>query len=353
VIPYPVHLAPPPAATLARAAEMLRGAERPLIIAGGGCIGSADAVRNLVERIGCPVMVTCNGKGVVPSRHPLALPCRFEVAPVLFDLVRDADLLLLLGTKVSNLDTGFRDLTVTGSVIQVDVDPNRIGANVKVDLPIVADVGATVGRLLDALEDYRVPEAWVMTVQRSREQMDRDEAAVNNVYHVIMRTIRHSLAPDGVLVSDMTQPGYRGVLHYPTDTPRTFLFPRTLGALGFGLPAAIGAKIGLPDRQIVAMCGDGGFQFAMGELGTAVQYDLPLPIIVCNNNGYWSVQEAHKRMFNGRHTACDLVNPDFVALASAYRIPGRRVTDIGGELPGVLAGAFDASRPTLIEIPVP
>jgi acetolactate synthase-1/2/3 large subunit len=350
--PYPVQVATPPAAPVGQAADMIRRAQRPLIIAGGGCIGSADRVRDLMERIDCPVIVTCNGKGVVPARHPLALPARFEVSPALFDLVREADLLLLLGTKVTNLDTGFRDLTVTGSVIQVDIDPSRIGANVKVDLPIVADVGVTVEALLDALGGYQVPADWVGSVRAIREQLDAEEAGLNDVYHAIMRTVRRSLAPDGVLVNDMTQASYRGVLYYPTDAPRLFLFPRTLGSLGFGLPAAVGAKIGLPHRQVVALCGDGGFQFTMGELGTAVQYRLSIPIIVCNNNSYWTVREAHKRMFNGRSIACDLVNPDFVALAEAYRIPSARVTDVTGDLPGVLAKAFDAAGPTMIEIPV-
>jgi acetolactate synthase-1/2/3 large subunit len=331
---------------------MIRQARRPLIIAGGGCIGSADLVRRLVERIDCPVIVTCNGKGVVPARHPLALPARFEVSPALFDLVREADLLLLLGTKVTNLDTGFRDLTVTGSVIQVDIDPTRIGANVKVDLPVVADVGVTVEALLAALGDHQVPVGWVGSVRAIRERLDAEETALNDVYHTIMRTVRRSLAPDAVLVNDMTQPSYRGVLFYPTDAPRLFLFPRTFGSLGFGLPAAVGAKIGLPHRQVAALCGDGGFQFTMGELGTAVQYRLALPIIVCNNNGYWTIREAHKRMYNGRFIACDLVNPDFVALAEAYRIPSARVTNVVQELPGVLARAFEAAGPTLIEIPV-
>jgi thiamine pyrophosphate-dependent acetolactate synthase large subunit-like protein len=149
----------------------------------------------------------------------------------------------------------------------------------------------------------------------------------------------------------MTQMAYVATSTYPVYEPRTFIFPSGYGTLGFGLPAAIGAKIGCPDKQVVCVVGDGGFQYSMGELAVAIQEGLGLPIVIFNDNTYSAVKEAQKWEREGRYNAVDLVgSPDFQKLATAYGIPSRLVTT-PADLTAEITAAFGRSVPTILEVP--
>ncbi len=166
----------------------------------------------------------------------------------------------------------------------------------------------------------------------------------------LIRTLRSTLPRETVVVSDLTVVAYW--CHHLLDVlePRTYFNSIGFGSLGFGLPAAIGAKLAVPDRPVVVLAGDGGFQFTCQELGTAVQFGVPVVVVVFNDDRYgilWPQQEARY----GRTNAADLVNPDFVALAHAFGASGRRVEAIG-EIGPAIKSALDADRPSLIEVPL-
>jgi acetolactate synthase-1/2/3 large subunit len=159
------------------------------------------------------------------------------------------------------------------------------------------------------------------------------------------------LPRDGILATDMTQMAYVATSTYPVFEPRTFLFPSGYGTLGFGLPAAIGAKIGRPDRAVVALVGDGGFQYSMGELAVAIQERIGLPIVIFNDSTYSAVKEAQKWEREGRYSAVDLVgNPDFQKLAAAYGIESELVTT-PADLTTAIRAALGRDLPTIIEVP--
>ncbi|KPN31164.1 acetolactate synthase [Halolamina pelagica] len=164
--------------------------------------------------------------------------------------------------------------------------------------------------------------------------------------------LRGALDDDAVVVNDMTKVSYAARTRFPTGAPRSFLFPRGFGTLGFSPPAAFGAAIG-SDRQVVSLVGDGGSLFTVGELATAVQYDLAVPIIVCNDDSYDILEDVQRRDY-GRTMATDIENPDFVALAESFGAAARRIEfdAVDAELPGALSAAFARDRPTVIEIPV-
>jgi thiamine pyrophosphate-dependent acetolactate synthase large subunit-like protein len=163
--------------------------------------------------------------------------------------------------------------------------------------------------------------------------------------------LRRATPRDGVLVTDMTQLAYVACDLYPVYEPRTFMFPSGFGTLGFALPAAIGAKVALPDAMVVAIAGDGGFQYTMAELGCAVQERLGIPIVVFNDSTYSAVKEAQHTQRGERYLAVDLINPDFVQLAAAYGIPGVRV-DTPAALEREILTAADRDLPTIIDVPI-
>ncbi len=158
---------------------------------------------------------------------------------------------------------------------------------------------------------------------------------------------------DGIIVQDMTMMSYRMNERYPTYLPRTYLFPSTYGTLGFSVPAAIGAKIGKPDTSVVAIVGDGGFQFTMQEVATAVQHNVSLPIVIFNDSTYTAVKDAmHWQYGEERSMAVDLVNPDYVKIADAYSIPGVRV-ESPADLQHAVTTALAHTGPTIIDVPIP
>lgn len=353
------------------AARLLREARRPLAIVGGGAQHAAREVRALVDALALPVMCTVGGRGVVPSDHPLSLPTTSNWLPELQSHFRTRDVVVCIGTELAEMDVGREPFGIDAQVIHVDLDPDQIGRNVPVTLGIVGDAARVAGALAAAAgevggatsTDGQRPPAADPAVRAARQ---REVAAIAaraheiaasrphaEVYAPLLAAVRAALDRDGILVNDMSQFNYRATYLHPVYQPRSFLFPQCLGALGFGLPAAIGAQIGCPGRQVLAVMGDGGFQFTLAELATAVQHRLPMPIVVLNNNGYATVRAFHRRFYQGRSIACDLVNPDFVALARAYGMAAHHVTDARGELPARIVEAFRAPGPTLIEVPVP
>lgn len=342
-----------------QAAEMLANAERPVIYVGGGAVEASSSITQIAELLGAPVISSIMGKGVVAEDHPYSLGHAWN--PWSADnpadqLLKQADVMLAIGSKLGAQETNHWKMPVADKLIRVDIDPTEAMTNYGPPaLAIIADAHATADALLETLRSRHAaitPKTSPADLESYRApiQAEKPEDAL---FSGLINALRAAIPREGIIVQDMTMMSYRMNDQYPTYAPRTYLFPSTYGTLGFSLPAAIGAKIGKPDTPVVAVAGDGGFQFTMQELATAVQFKLGLPIVIFNDSTYTAVKDAmHWQYGEDRSMAVDLVNPDYVKLADAYGIPGVRV-ESPNELQQAVTSALEHDGPTIIDVPIP
>ena len=329
------------------ATEKLADAERPLLVVGGGTVDAADEVRAFVEATEIPTITTAAGKGVLPADHDCCVATAMGHEPA-DEFVASRDLVLAVGTELSAQDTG--DTPIPDELIHVDIDPRNFGNNHETALGIVGGAGPT----LDALRERASEQG--LTFDGAAEAADAapelPSIGDDDDRHHLLAVLRDALDDDAVVVNDMTKISYAARTAFTTGAPRTFLFPRGFGTLGFSPPAAFGAAIG-GDRQVVSLVGDGGFLFTVGDLATAVQEGIGLPIVVCNDDSYDILEDVQRRDY-GRTMATEIENPDFVDLAESFGAAAERIEfdAVADELPDALAAAFDRDRPTLIEVPV-
>ncbi|MFD8738376.1 5-guanidino-2-oxopentanoate decarboxylase [Streptomyces sp. NPDC059618] len=359
----PVRVSPPlaPPAPLpeavARAAETLREARRPAVVLGGGARGAAVPALALAETLGAPVVTTANGKGTVPETHPLALGVSLH-SPSVRSWLSGRDAVLAVGTELAESDFWSAPPALDGTLIRVDVDPDQMYAGLAADIPVVGDARLGLTALLAALGEpdgthprARVPDpeparqAEALRAARNAETAERDARWIP-----YLRAVRSVLPDDAVITSDSAQCCYYGALpHLALGPAGRYLHPTGYGTLGYALPAAIGAKAACPGREVVALSGDGGLQFTVQELATAVQLRLPLPVVVFDNGGYGEIRDEMAAR-GDTPTAVDLAPVDLPALARAY---GGQGTHAYGpdELSAALAEALRTPGPTLIAIP--
>lgn len=342
-----------------QAANMLAGAKKPVIYLGGGAINAGPAVTEIAELLGAPVISSIMGKGIVSEDHPYSLGHAWNPwgrSNPVDELLNAADVMLVIGSKLGAQETNFWKMPVPDTLIRVDIDPVEVASNYgPPTLGIIADAGSTADALLEVLRQRQAspnPGTSVDEVQALREKM-RAGGSVADLFLGHIDALRAAIPRDGIIVQDMTMMSYRMNDRYPAYAPRTYLFPSTYGTLGFSVPAAIGAKIGRPETPVVAVAGDGGFQFTMQEVATAVQFNVSLPIVIFNDSTYTAVKDAmHWSFGEDRTMAVDLVNPDYVKLADAYGIPGVRV-DQPSDLAAAVTKAFEANGPSIIDVTIP
>lgn len=339
-----------------QAVEILANAKKPLIYVGGGATEASGSVTELAELLGAPVICSIMGKGVVAEDHPYSLGHAWNPwgrENPADELLAACDVVLVLGSKLGAQETNYWVMPLPATMVRVDIDSSEINLNYPdPTLGIVADAAATADALVEALR-----QQGTVTPKTAPEEVDalrkRIEAMqVDEVYFPYIAAMRGVMPRESVIVQDMTMMSYRMNDAFPSYEPRTYLFPSNYGTLGFSVPAAIGAKIGRPDVPVVAVVGDGGFQFTMQELATAIQFDVALPIVIFNDSTYTAVEQAMKYEFSGRTMATDLVNPDYVKLADAYGIPGVRA-ESPAALAEALRTAFEQKGPTIIDVPIP
>ncbi len=343
----------PSTAAIELAVAAIEASERVVIYCGGGAVtsGAKEAIVQLAERLGAAVLTSIQGKGAIPEDHPRCLGTLWAPGNAIDRILRTADLAIVFGSKLGAQDTENGALPLPERRIRVDIDAQEVLRSYPPVLPIVADVAETARAVVEALRSRGLSRTgW--TVEELAECKRSAAAEAWGASHAPwLHALRAALPRDGVLVNDMTMMAYVGNRHYPVYEPRTYLFPTGYGTLGFALPAAIGAKIARPDRAVVALVGDGGFQFTMQELATAVQFGVAVPIVLFNDSTYTAVKDEQARSFGGRFIAVDLVNPDFQRLASAYGVPAVRAQS-PDQLTEAVQGALQRSGPTLIEVPI-
>jgi 5-guanidino-2-oxopentanoate decarboxylase len=346
----PAPLPLPPPGVVATAAAWLAEAARPVIVAGGGARESGAQLRALVELLGCPLVTTAAGKGLLPHEHPANLGTSLHHAGVQ-RLVADADVVLAVGTELGETDFYYAlKLELRGRLIRIDIDPRKLCDHYAAELPIWADAQASLGALLEALPARARPtSAAAGRVAGLRAEIEGALDAKARGWQSALQAIRAALPSDAAVFTDMTQIAYFGNYAFPVDAPRRWFHPSGYGTLGYALPAAIGAKIGSPARAIAALAGDFGLQFTLGELMTAVEANLSLPVIVWNNSALGQIRDD---MIGAGIPPTDVVarNPDFVALARACGAAAVRASS-ASRLTEAVRSALDASGPTLIEVP--
>jgi thiamine pyrophosphate-dependent acetolactate synthase large subunit-like protein len=342
----PVHVA-----DVEAAARLLQVAARPLVITGGGVVaaGAEAELRAVARRLGAPVISTVGGRGAVSERDPLfhgVLPDRRTCAEVL----TAADVVLAAGTKLGHrsLEKVGVSLAPSQSLIHLDLDPAVIGRVFKARVGLVGDARDGLGRLGEALGAGRPAAGW----DRAWLGRLRAEAGPRYTPEIarVVDTLRRALPDDAIVVNDQTGLTYWMEYRFPVLRPRTFLYPTGSAALGYAVPAAIGAKVARPDRPVMAVAGDGGFMYSVNELATAVKYRLPIVFLVVNDARFGAIKWLQERMFEGRWGEADLANPDFPLLARAFGARGERV-DVAG-LPDAIARGLAADGPTLLELPL-
>jgi len=344
--PRPGSQPPPDPAALDRMAARLLAAERPLIAAGGGVVQSraGGELRELAERLGAPVLVSMNGRGALPTDHPLAFDGLS--AGVLFPA---ADVVLAVGTRFAAGMGKRRRLAPGQALLRIDADPQELRRGVDPELAVAADARVGLAELLARLHGDAPKPGWdglqaVRTEAAERAGSLQPQAAFG-------AAIRSALPADAVVVNGMTQVGYWGRIGFPVLRPGTFLTAGYQGTLGFELPLALGAQAALPKGRVLTIAGDGGFLFNVGELATAVQHRLNVIAVVFNDGAYGNVRRIQAQRYGGRLIASTLHNPDFVRLAESFGAAGRRAGDPDA-LRAAIVSALEEDRPVVIEVPV-
>ncbi len=335
-----------------RAAQLLADARKPAIIAGGGAI-IADASRELVEIaefLQAPVMTTQNAKGVIPEEHDLSVGVSYYTLGPVKQVAPESDVILAVGTRLL-VDMGTAS---SQKIIHIDADPDEIGRNFpnETAIGIEADAREGLAQLLQALRAMSAPKE-----SRREEAQAYKKALMDDVRSLASRQVdiigklREGLDDDAIVVSGITNLGYWSHLAYPVRQPRTYLTTSYFATLGFSYPTALGAKVGYPDRQVVAICGDGGFMYCSQELSTAVRYGINVVALVFNNNSYGASEWDQTHRYNQHYIGTDLHNPDFVKLAESFGAVGMRTEPDG--LGPALQQALAANAPVLLEVEVP
>jgi acetolactate synthase-1/2/3 large subunit len=333
-------------ASILQAAELIRNAKKPVILAGHGVLqsGAYAQVRTLAERMRIPVASTLLGLGGFPASHPLSLGMMgMHGEAWVNEAIQQADLLIACGMRFDDRVTGtLATYAPNAKKIHIEVDPAEINKNVKVDVALIGDLKEALEALLPHLapRDAQGESAWVKKIEASKgECAVRDIRNLPDSGHLYAAHVMHDLwrATEGkaIVVTDVGQHQMWEAQYYKHDEPRTLITSGGLGTMGFALPAAIGAKIACPDKEVWVIAGDGGFQMTAAELSTAAQEELDLNIAVVNNGYLGMVRQWQEFFYEKNYQSTPLLSPDFVKLAEAHGIRGLAVSKRSEVLPAV------------------
>lgn len=326
------------------AAKILGNAERPILVLGGGALDASAEVIHIAEMLEAPVSSYRRGRGVIPSSHRLAVDM-----PVGHRLWKDADAVLAIGTRffIQNGNWGIDDKL---KVVRVDIDPDEPDRFRKPDVALVGDAAHQLRALIAALakhnrkrpsraDELKGHRAWLA------ERLSRLEPQVS-----FLKAIRNALPEDGIFVDEVSQMGFASRIAFPVEKPRTFLSPGYQDNLGWGFGTALGAKAAMPDKKVLAIAGDGGFMYQVGELATAARHNLAVVVVVFDNGAFGNVKRIQQERYGNRLIASDLHNPDFAKLADSFGIASFKAID-AKQLEDALHKAFALNAPALVWVP--
>jgi len=351
--PLPPRAAPDGNA-IEQAAKLLRAAKRPLVIAGGGAADAGSGLADLAIHLDAPVFATINGKGVLPPRHPLGLSGNLGMAPLRAELAQ-CDVVLAIGTEFGETEMypEPHPVEIAGRLIRIDIDPLQLVNNLPADVPVQADARLGVAALNAALgvRAGATPAADSKGAARAADLRNKVAAGLwpaCRTHGALLRIVTETL-PDAIVAGDQTEPVYAANQIYEAPRPRSYFNSSTgYGTLGYGMPAAIGAKLGQPQRPVVCLIGDGGLQFSLPELASAVEAQVPVAILIWNNVGYGEIK-AYMADRGIPEIGVDIHTPDFVMIASGMGCAASRPANLA-ELGAELKASPGRKAPTVIEI---
>ena len=346
-----------------QAAELINAAQRPVILAGHGVLmsGAMEALRAFAEQTGTPVALTLLGKGGFPESHPLALGLMgMHGEAFVNQAIQEADLLLAFGMRFDDRVTGKLERYAPRSrKVHVDLDAAELNKIVPVDVAILGDLRQVLEQLLPLVAEGEPAShgEWLEQIDLWRgESQQRDIVNQSGNGQVVAPQVVHAIweatQGEAILVTDVGQNQMWAAQYYHLDQPCPLITSGGLGTMGFGLPAAIGAQVARPDKEVWAIVGDGGFQMTLQELATVVQERLPLRVALFNNGCLGMVRQWQEMFYDRRYESTLLLNPDFVRLVEAYGVRGWRVTDPADTRPAI-ADARSHPGPAFIEFQVP
>ena len=338
---------------LREAAQLILRSERPVIYAGGGVIisNASSELLSLAETIMAPVTTTLMGKGAFPDTHPLSIgmPGMHGTKYANY-AIQESDLIIAVGARFDDRVTGkLESFAPNAKIIHIDIDPAEIGKNARVDIPVVGDARAALSRLTGLVkEEQPRTGAWIDRIKKWKEefplQYKRDGLKPQYVVECI-----NELYPDAIITTEVGQNQMWAPQYFNCTRPRTFITSGGLGTMGYGFPAAIGAKVGVPDATVIDIAGDGSFQMNSQELATAVQNNVPVVVAILNNGYLGMVRQWQELFFERRYSATIIEESvDFVKLAEAYGALGLRVKE-PEDVKAALKEAVDSGRPCIID----
>jgi len=346
---------------LKEAAKLINESKRPLALVGQGVILSRTEkeVIELIEKAEIPAAWTLLGNTAIPHEHPLnvgMLGMHGNYAPNI--KTNESDLLIAIGMRFDDRVTGKLAAYAThAKVVHLEIDPAEVDKNVKTDVAVIADLKDSLKALLPLINENKHNE-W-MNQFRNAYQYEYDKVIEKDLYPSkpgltmgeVIRLINEQSDEGTIMVTDVGQQQMIAARYFKTNQTRKFVTSGGLGTMGFGLPAAFGAKTGLPDNTVVAIIGDGGFQMTIQELGTVAQTGAAVKIVVLNNNFLGMVRQWQQLFFDKRYSFTELKNPDFVAIGKAYGISGQSINE-REKLAGAIEKMLKHDGPYLLEVMV-
>ena len=320
---------------LQHAADLINAAERPLVLVGQGVeLGNAqEELRAFLEKADIPCGRTLLGLSAIPSDHPLnkgMLGMHGNLAPNV--KTNECDVLIAVGMRFDDRVTGKVDTYARqAKIIHMDIDPAEINKNIKIDVPVLGDCKETLAELTKLVREKKHTE-WIASFEE-HEKKEFENVIEKEIYPKegplnmgeVVRVVSEATNNEAILVTDVGQNQMMAARYFKYTKNRSIVTSGGLGTMGFGLPAAVGATFGCPERTVCVFMGDGGLQMSIQELGTIMEQQAPVKMILMNNNYLGNVRQWQEMFFGGRYSFTPMVNPDYMQIASAYGIPSRRV----------------------------
>lgn len=347
---------------IARAADLINAAERPMILAGQGVTlaDASDPLTRLAEKAQIPVGCTLLGLSALPSAHPLMKGMLGMHGNIGVNVnTNRADVIIAVGMRFDDRVTGNTDAYAPqAKIIHIDIDPSEFNKTVPADVAVNANAAEALKALLPLVSEA-AHDSWIASFDRHNaveEQTVKDaelhrQSPKRMTMGEVIDRVSSATADKAVAVTDVGQNQMMSARYFRFSEPRSFISSGGLGTMGFGLPAAIGAKIAAPQRTVCLFCGDGGFQMTIQELGTIMQYNVGVKMILLNNNFLGNVRQWQNLFFRQRFSQTPMLNPDFIAVAAAYGIAGENVTS-REQLDDAIARMLADDKPYLLNVDI-
>lgn len=343
------------------AAEMINKAEKPMILAGHGILISKaeKELLELAEKTETPVATTLLGLSAFPSDHPLFVGFLGMHGSYSSNVnTNEADLLIAIGMRFDDRVTGkLSEYARQAKIIHIEIDKSEINKNVHVDVEILADAREALTKLQPLIKENK-HDAWLQSFKKLAEKeqqavVEKETKPGNGKIRMgeVVRLVSEKTKGDANVITDVGQNQMAAARYYSFKRPNSLITSGGMGTMGFGLPAAIGTKIAMPDKEAILFVGDGGFQMTIQELGTIMQYNTVVKIVLLNNNFLGMVRQWQDMFYNKRYAATEMVNPDFIKIAESFSISGKLVRE-RKDLDGAINEMLASDKAYLLEVAI-